>query len=214
MGYGAVDAGWLNRRCLMRSRTLFRSPMSRSKPLKENDKSPRLVVLAIGGAPHGIMGELRIKTFTEDPLAIGSYGPLTGSDGRTYEILSVRPAKNVVVARLKGVESREAAQALNGVELSITRDALGDASPEEGEFFHADLIGLVATDRDGGRYGKIVAIHDFGGGDMLELAGGGRKSILIPFSEAAVPEIDIDGGTVTVEPMAAGLIDEPENENP
>ena len=170
----------------------------------------RMVVLGVGGAPHGIKGELRIKTFTDDPLAIGSYGSLTGSDGRNYEIVSVRPAKNVVVARLKGVNSREAAEALNGVEFSVSREKLGDDNLDEGEFFHADLIGLTAIDEDANRYGKIVAVHDFGGGDMLELSGGGRKSVLIPFSEAAVPVIDIEGGTVTVKPIAAGLVDDSE----
>ncbi len=169
-----------------------------------------MVVLGIGGAPHGIKGELRIKTFTEDPLAIGNYGRLTGSDGKHYEIRSVRPAKKIVVAKLSGIDHREQAEALNGVEFSVSRDALGNDGLQEDEFFHADLIGLAAIDADGARHGRIVAIHNFGGGDMLELSGGGRKTVLIPFTEAAVPQIDAKGGTITVDPIAAGLVDDDE----
>ncbi len=184
--------------------------MSKVKSSDQDKSHARMVVLGVGGAPHGIKGELRIKTFTDDPLAIGSYGQLTGSDGRSYEVTSVRPAKNVVVARLKGVTSREAAETLNGVEFSVSREVLGDNNLDEGEFFHTDLIGLTAIDEDANRYGKIVAVHDFGGGDMLELSGGGRHSVLIPFTEAAVPSINIEDGTVIVEPIAAGLVDDPE----
>lgn len=171
-----------------------------------------MVVLGVGGAPHGIKGELRIKTFTEDPLAIGDYGPLSGSDGSTYEITAVRPAKTVVVARLKGVNSREAAEALNGVEFSVPRSVLGDGELDDGEFFHADLIGMMATDEDGGRHGRVVAIHDFGGGDMLELSGGGRNSVFIPFTQAAVPTVDMAAGQIIIDPLAAGLIEDEERE--
>lgn len=171
-----------------------------------------MVVLGVAGAPHGIRGELRIKTFTEDPLAIANYGPLTGSDGSDYRIISVRPAKNVVVAKLEGVDRREKAEALNGVEFSVSRDTLGEEALQDDEFFHADLIGLEALDDKGGRYGRVSAIHDFGGGDMLELTMSGRKSLMIPFTEAAVPAINIGQGTIIVEPVAAGLIDGDEDE--
>ena len=167
-----------------------------------------MVVLGIGGAPHGIRGELRIRPFTADPLALGKYGPLTGSDGNTYKVGSVRPARNVVVATLAGIDSREKAEALNGVEFSVPRAALEKEPLGEEEFFHADLIGLAALDSDGGRYGRVSAVHDFGGGDMLELTISGRRTILIPFTKAAVPAIDVKGGTITVEPVAAGLVDD------
>ena len=187
--------------------------MSNSKANTDNSRpDEHLVVLGVGGAPHGIKGELRIKTFTEDPLAIGNYGRLTGSDGKQYEIRSVRPAKNVVVASIVGIERREQAETLNGVEFSVLRHALGDDGLQEDEFFHADLIGLTAIDPDGTRYGRIIAIHNFGGGDMLELSGGGRKTVLIPFTEAAVPEIDAKEGTITIDPIAAGLVDDGEGE--
>ncbi|MEZ5812560.1 MAG: ribosome maturation factor RimM [Rhizobiaceae bacterium] len=175
---------------------------------KGSSREPHMVVLGVGGAPHGIRGELRIRTFTEDPLAIAGYGSLAGSDGRSYEIVSVRPAKNVVVVRIKGIESREQAETLNGVEFSVARSALGEAALDEEEFFHADLIGLAAVDETGGRYGRVTAIHDFGGGDMLELALSTRKSAMIPFSKAAVPAVDVAAGTITIDPVAAGLVDE------
>ncbi len=175
--------------------------------MKDDGKSP-MIVLGVGGAPHGLKGELRIKTFTDDPLAIGSYGPLTGSDGKTYRLLTVRAAKTVVIARLDGVNGREQAETLNGVEFSVSREALSAAGLGEEEFFHADLIGLSAVDDRGGRYGRVSAIHDFGGGDMLELAAGGGKSVMIPFSKAAVPIIDPGAGTIVIDPAAAGLADD------
>lgn len=178
--------------------------------MTEKEKS-RKVVLGIAGSPHGIKGELRIKTYTEDPLAIAGYGSLEGSDGHTYEVRTVRAAKNVVVAKLAGIDSREQAEALNGVEFSITRDMLSGTALDEEEFFHADLIGLMAVDEQGGRYGKICAIHDFGGGDMLELTISGRKNVMIPFSKVAVPTVDLDSGTVTIDPVAAGLAGDSED---
>lgn len=199
--------------CPAEPRRLCRFTMSKQNVQNRKDNGQqRMVVLGVGGAPHGIRGELRIKTFTEDPLSIADYGPLSGSDGRTYTIKTVRPAKNVVVVRIDGIDSREKAQLLNGVEFSVPRDALEQGALPEDEFYHTDLIGLTATDKEGGRYGRVAAIHDFGGGDMLELAISGRKSVFIPFTEAAVPEIDVEGGTITVEPVAAGLVDGEEDE--
>lgn len=181
---------------------------NKTAPDRSKSNQTRMVVLGIGGAPHGIRGELRIKTFTEDPLSIADYGVLSGSDGCTYTIKTVRPAKNVVVARIAGIDSREKAEALNSVEFSVPREALQQGALSDGEFFHADLIGLTAMDRQGGRYGRVAAVHDFGGGDMLELSISNRKTVLIPFTQAAVPEIDVEGGTITVEPVAAGLVDD------
>ncbi|MAW89042.1 MAG: ribosome maturation factor RimM [Phyllobacteriaceae bacterium] len=172
--------------------------------MKKNGKDVRMAVI---GAPHGVRGELRVKSFTADPLAIGDYGPLHDAEGRLYEVLDVRPAKTVVVVRFKGVTTREQAEALNGVELLVARDALPDEDLEEDEFFHADLVGLDVRDGDGKRLGKVTALQDFGGGDLLEITLGGRKGVLIPFTMAAVPVVDVEGGFVTIEPVAAGLVD-------
>ena len=172
------------------------------------------IQLAVVGAAHGIRGEVRVKTYTDDPLAIADYGQLYDAQGKAYEVLEARAAKTVVVVRFKGVNDRNAAEALNGTELFIDRSQLHDEELDEDEFFQTDLIGLEALDADGKSYGVVSALFDFGGGDLIELSLKGKRPMLIPFTEAAVPEIDFDKGTITVEPYAAGLIaDEDDNPN-
>jgi len=171
------------------------------------------IQLAVVGAAHGIRGEVRVKTYTDDPLAIADYGQLYDAQGKAYEVLEARAAKTVVVVRFKGVNDRNAAEALNGTELFIDRSQLHDEELDEDEFFQTDLIGLEAFDADGKSYGVISALFDFGGGDLIELSLKGKRPMLIPFTEAAVPDIDFDKGTITVEPYAAGLIAD-EDDNP
>ncbi|MBC8716442.1 ribosome maturation factor RimM [Ochrobactrum sp. Marseille-Q0166] len=171
------------------------------------------IQLAVVGAAHGIRGEVRVKTFTDDPLAIADYGHLYDEQGKAYEVLEARAAKTVVVVRFKGVNDRNAAEALNGTELFIDRSQLHDDELDEDEFFQTDLIGLEAFDADGKSYGTVSALFDFGGGDLIELSLKGKRPMLIPFTEAAVPEIDFEKGTITVEPYAAGLISD-EDDNP
>ena len=165
------------------------------------------VQMAVIGAAHGIRGELRVKTFTGDPLALGDYGPLQSSDGRSFEILDIRPAGNVVVVRFKGVADRNAAEALNGTELFIDRSALPDDA-EEGEFYHTDLVGLAVRDESDTVVGRVTSVQNFGGGDILEITHGGVKGVLIPFTQAAVPVVDIAGGFVRIDSAAAGLTDD------
>jgi 16S rRNA processing protein RimM len=160
------------------------------------------IQLAVVGAAHGIRGEVRIKTFTEDPLSIGDYGLLYDEQGKGYEVV-----------RFKGVNDRNAAEALNGTALYIDRSQLSDDDLEDDEFFQTDLIGLAAIDAEGKSYGVVSAVFDFGGGDLIELSEKGKRPMLIPFTEAAVPEIDFEKGTLLVEPFAAGLIPD-ENDNP
>jgi 16S rRNA processing protein RimM len=168
----------------------------------------RAVLLATIGAPHGVRGEVRVKSFTADPMSLGDYGTLTTSDGRTFEVERLRPAKQVVVAKFRGIDDRNAAEALNGTELYVDRDILPAA--EEDEFYHADLIGLAAEDETGEALGTIVAVHDFGAGDILEIAPGRGPSLLVPFTKAAVPVVDLAGGRVVVSPPAASE-DEPQS---
>ncbi|KAB2664771.1 ribosome maturation factor RimM [Brucella tritici] len=170
------------------------------------------IQLAVIGAAHGTRGEVRVKTFTGDPLAITEYGLLYDEQGKSYEVLEVRPAKTVVVVRFKGINDRNAAEALNGVELFIDRSQLPDDELDEDEFFQTDLIGLLAVDAEGKTYGVVSALFDFGGGDLIELSEKGKRPMLIPFTEAAVPEIDLDKGTLLVEPYAAGLIADDEDQ--
>ncbi|MER8787935.1 ribosome maturation factor RimM [Mesorhizobium sp. M0092] len=169
------------------------------------------VQMAVIGAAHGIKGELRVKSFTGDPLALADYGPLYARDGRAFQIVDIRPANTVVVVRFKGVSDRNAAEALAGTELFVDRSVLPDEG-EEDEFYHADLVGLEVKDDTGAVIGKVVAVHNFGGGDILDVTLAGRKGVLIPFTQAAVPEVSIAGGFVRIDPAAAGLVENEDGE--
>lgn len=156
----------------------------------------RILLGHIAGA-HGIKGEVLIKSYTGDPLAIADYGPLTDDSGRTHVIASVRPSNKGVIARIKGVSDRNAAEALKGTALHVGREAM--PAPDEGDYYHADLIGLKAVRPDGVELGKVVAVQNFGAGDLLELQlAGARQTEFVPFTDACVPAVDVKGGTVTV----------------
>lgn len=169
------------------------------------------ILMAKIGAAQGLRGEVRVSSYTEDPTALGDYGNLVAADGRVFEILELREAKTVVIVRFRGINDRNAAEALNGLELFIDRDNLPDEDLEEDEFFYTDLEGLAVVDAEGKSYGSVSAVYDFGAGDLLELKGAGRRPSLIPFTEASVLEIDLEGGTILIDPFAAGLIDNPDD---
>jgi 16S rRNA processing protein RimM len=172
------------------------------------------VLMATIGAAQGLRGEVRVRTYTADPAALGDYGHLHSEDGRIFEILEIREAKNIAIVRFRGINDRNAAEALAGLELFIERDNLPDDELEEDEFYYADLEGLEAVDEEGKSYGTVSAVYDFGAGDLLELKGPGRRPALIPFSESAVLEIDLEGGKIVIDPQAAGLAENPEDEGP
>jgi 16S rRNA processing protein RimM len=160
------------------------------------------------GAPHGVRGQVRLWTFTEDPYAVLDYGPLATKDGkRTIEVDNVREAKGHLVATLKGVTDRDAAARLNGVELFVARDALPDT--EDGEYYHADLIGLAAVNAVGEAIGRVVAMHDFGAGDIIEIAPPSGPTLLLPFTDAVVPTVDIAAGKVIIEMPGEIVGDDP-----
>jgi 16S rRNA processing protein RimM len=156
----------------------------------------RVLLGRIAGA-HGIRGEVLIRSFTERPEDIAAYGPLGDGGSRTFQIESARATAKGVVARLSGIADRNAAEALKGTELYVERDRLPAA--EEGAFYHADLIGLAAVDPEGRPLGEIVAVHNYGAGDLLEvrLAESGRTEF-VAFTQAFVPEIDLAGGRAVV----------------
>lgn len=170
------------------------------------------IQMAVIGAAHGIKGELRVKAFTGDPLALADYGPLYAKDGRAFEIAAIRPANEVVVVRFKGVNDRNAAEALTNTELFVDRSALPDDG-DEGEFYHTDLVGLAVRDENGEPVGKVFAVQNFGGGDILEIQYQGRRGVLIPFTKAAVPVVDISGGFVGIDIVAAGLVEDEDDAN-
>ena len=153
------------------------------------------------GAAHGVRGEVRLRSFTADPEAIGRYGPLETEDGRIVRIESLRHAKDHFVARLAGVADRSAAERLNNAKLYVLRERLPEPDQPD-EFYHADLIGLAVIDRAGEKFGTVVAVHNFGAGDLIEVRpNSGGKTRLLPFDEATVPVVDLAAGhLVIVEP--------------
>jgi 16S rRNA processing protein RimM len=158
-----------------------------------------LILVGRIGAPHGVRGEIRLQSFTDEPSAIAGYGPLLDPAGaRSFVIEALRPAKSdLFIAKLRGVETRTAAEALTHLELFVARASL--PSPAADEFYHADLIGLEAVTAAGERLGHIVAIPDYGGGPLLEIEPPeGGDTLLLPFTRTIVPVVDIAGGRVVV----------------
>ncbi|KIZ44693.1 MULTISPECIES: ribosome maturation factor RimM [Rhodopseudomonas] len=150
------------------------------------------------GAPHGVRGAVKLWTFTEDPMAVRDYGPLATKDGaRSFEIETARAGNGHLVATLKGVASREDAERLNGIELYVARDKL--PATDDDEYYHADLIGLAAETTSGESIGRVLAIHNFGAGDIIEIAPPHGSTLLLPFTNAVVPTVDIAGGRVLIE---------------
>jgi 16S rRNA processing protein RimM len=162
-------------------------------------ENKRLLMGRIGAA-HGIKGEVRIQSFTEEPLALKDYGPLeTNRPGLVIEILSARATTNVLVARLKGIADRNAAETLNGVELYVARDQLPPAADDD-DYYHADLVGLEARLTDGSIIGRVTAIPNFGASDLIEVRDErSGDTYLYPFTKAIVPEVRIDAGYLVID---------------
>jgi 16S rRNA processing protein RimM len=159
----------------------------------------RICVARIGAA-HGIRGEVKLWSFTEDPAAVASYGPLETKDGkRRFEIEALRPAKDHFVARIVGVGDRDAAEQLRNLELYIPRARLPKIE-EADTFYHADLIGLTAVTQEGVEIGTVAAIHNFGAGDVIEIKQVAGDPILLPFTGTIVPEIDLAARKIIVVP--------------
>jgi len=161
------------------------------------DKDRRILLGRIA-APHGIRGDVVIESYAGEPQAIAAYGPLESEDGtRKIEINVVRVTPKGVIAHVAGVDDRTSAESLKGLSLYVERARLPVAA--EGEYYRADLIGLAAEDREGRKVGTVVAVENYGAGDILELRLEGRaKTELIPFSDAFVPVVDTAGGRVVV----------------
>ncbi len=156
------------------------------------------ILVGVVGAPHGVRGEVRIKSYTGTPTAIGDYRPLTSEDGKgIFTIVGLRPLKDdLVVARFEGVSTREGAAALTNTRLYVDRAIL--PAPDEEEFYHADLVGLRAEAPDGMPVGHIIAVVNYGAGDLLEISQEQGDSLLVPFTKAFVPTIDLAGQRVVL----------------
>jgi 16S rRNA processing protein RimM len=158
----------------------------------------RICVARIGAA-HGTTGEVRLWPFTARAEAVAAYGPLQTADGtRAFEIEAIRPGRDFLVARLKGVTDRATAERLRNTDLYAPRERLPGLQPDE--FYHADLIGLAAEDKAGRALGVVIAVHNFGAGDILEIApADGGETAMVPFSTAAVPSVEVAGGRIVLE---------------
>ncbi|WP_038378412.1 ribosome maturation factor RimM [Bradyrhizobium elkanii] len=170
------------------------------------------VCVARIGAAHGVRGAVRLWTFTEDPLAVKDYGPLMTKDGtRQFEVTHAREAKDHLVVTLKGVASRDDAERLNGLELYVPRDRLPDT--DDGEYYHTDLIGLAAVTTTEQPLGRGIAIHNFGAGDIIEIAPPQGATMLLPFTNAVVPTVDLEGGRVVID-LPKEIDDEIDGDDP
>ena len=177
------------------------------------------ILVAEFGAAHGIKGEIRLKPLVDDPQALLTYGPLHAEDGRTFRLKSLRPQKSMQVAKVKGLQYRDEAERLTRLKLYVDRSALPDDTDED-EFYAADLVGCAAVNEAGETIGAVVAVPDFGAGDLLEIAevdAAGKRSHrtwLLDFTRANVPEMDLGARRVTVVvPDEVSERDEAANEN-
>lgn len=169
------------------------------------------VCVAQVGAAHGLRGGVHLRSFTADPSAFADYGPLETEDrSRKLEIESARPTKDGFTVRFHGLTRREAAEALRNVNLYVEREKLPPA--EDGEFYHADLIGLAAVTSSGDTLGEVMAIHNFGAGDIVELRLPDNSTTMFAFDEKTVPEVDIAGGKIIVQLPAETEIREARDE--
>jgi 16S rRNA processing protein RimM len=173
------------------------------------EQNPPLVLIGRIGAAHGIRGEVRVKAYAADPSDLTRYGPLASPDGRVFEIDAMRPAAggspDMLVVHFAGIDTRNAAEELNGTELLVPRDRLGETGADE--YFHADLIGLDAVTTAGNVLGTVIRVQNFGAGDLLEVAPRRGDTLLVPFTKAVVPEVDLANSRLVIDPPP-GLLDD------
>jgi 16S rRNA processing protein RimM len=162
---------------------------------KTNEK--RVLVARIG-APHGVRGDVKLWSFTAAPEAVGGYGPFESDDARhVFTLKSLKPAKDFFIAHFEGIDDRDAAARFTNIDLFVPRERL--PPPGADEFYHADLIGLAAIDASGSRLGEVLAVHNFGAGDLLELKlDAARDTVMIAFTPETVPKVDLKAGQVVI----------------
>ena len=167
------------------------------------------VLLGHISSAHGIKGEVVVHTHTANPGDVAAYGPLTDAEGKaTFQLKVLRISGRGVICRIAGIADRTAAEALRGIELYVERARLPD--PEDEAFYHADLIGLAAATADGTMIGRVVAVQNFGAGDLLEIRVAGSTSTeLIPFTRACVPAVDMAAGRLVIVRPAESADDDP-----
>ncbi len=163
------------------------------------------ICLGVIGAPHGVRGLVKVKSFTEVPQDLVAYGPLADKTGKRPFALTLKgEVKGLLLVQIAGVDDRDQAQALRGTELYVARAAL--PAPADEDYYHADLVGLAVEDRSGKGLGRVTAVEDHGGGAYLEVTGSDGDALFLPFTRAAVPEIDLAGGRIVADPPAEILV--------
>lgn len=146
--------------------------------------------------PHGLKGEVKIKSFTENPLDVASYGAVAAPDGRRFKLLRARMQGEIVIAGIKGVDDRNVAETLKGLELTVARDDLPQT--DAGEFYQADLVGLAVFDAAGDKVGEVVGFQHFGAGDLIEIERASGRTSLVPFADSMVPKVDLEEGCLVL----------------
>lgn len=160
-------------------------------------EAPAMVCVATVATAHGVRGAVKLRCYTEEPEGVAAYGPLYDAKGRElFTLTLLHRVRGGIVARIEGVDSREAAEALRGLDLYVPRDRLPPPEPEE--FYHEDLVGLEAVDREGRPQGRVVGVQNYGAGDLLELRTADGGSVFVPFTHESVPEVDLGAGRVVV----------------
>jgi 16S rRNA processing protein RimM len=162
----------------------------------------RRVLVGVFGAPQGVRGEIRVKSYTDEAKAIGAYGPLTDGHGDGLFVLErLRALKDdMLVVKVKGIETRDAAAGLTGIELFARRDRL--PPPKAEEFYYDDLVGLEAVTLAGEALGRVISLSNYGAGDILEIETTDGDVLVLPFTKAVVPRIDLEGGRIVIDPPA------------
>lgn len=157
----------------------------------------RDILIAVVLGAHGLKGEMRVKTFTETPRALERYKQLRSQDGRSFHLAQLRAVtKDEAIICLGEVGDRTAAEVLKGLELFVARETL--PAPDENEFYYADLIGLGAEDQAGRQIGTVKAIHNYGAGDVIEIARGAGDTVMLPFSREFVPAVDLKAARIVI----------------
>ncbi len=158
------------------------------------------VCVAAVAAANGLRGAFKLRCFTERPEDVAAYGPVYDKDGRRlFELTVIGPARGGVIAKGDGIDDRDAAEALRGLELFVPRSALPDLAADE--FYYEDLAGLTAFDIQGRRVGVVKQVANYGAGDLLEIAGDDGQTLILPFDKATVPSVDLDRGQLVIEPQ-------------
>lgn len=162
------------------------------------DSNSRLILVGIIGSAHGVRGQVKLRSFTSSPENITSYGDLQDTSGNRYRVKLVSGNKDVLIAKVEGVDTRDAAEKLRNIKLYVERSALPE--PKKNEYYHEDLVGLEATTEDGAAYGHVVGVHNFGAGDIIEIKLVSGKEELLPFNKATFPVVDVKNKKLVVSP--------------